>query len=309
MIDVCVIGHVTKDIIKIKGRKKELPGGTAYYCSIALKNLGLNVAVVTKINFRDSYLLDDLNKIGISIFLSKSPRTTVFENNYPGYLNRRDYRIQKVRSIAVPFTVEDIPNISPKIFHIGSLTRGDIPLEVLKFLAERFVVSLDVQGFLREVKYNSVIMKDWGEKYEALCNVDIVKADEIEAKILTGEEDMEKAAKILSTLGPQEIIITLSSSGSLIYYRGRFFHIPSYPQERLVDPTGCGDTYMAGYLYKKLRGINSTLNFSKIGKFCAAIASLKLKKYGPFQGNREDVECLLKMRDKFESSNNRCWKR
>jgi len=308
MIDVCVIGHVTRDVIRINGREKELPGGTAYYSSMALKNLGLNVAVVTKIDYNDAYLLNKLNKNNIPVFLKMSPKTTVFENIYD-HLNHRDHRVQKVKSIATAFTIEEIADISPTIFHIGSLTKGDIPLEVLKSLTGKFMVSLDVQGFLREVVQGYVKMKDWDEKYEVLCNVDIVKADETEAKVLTGEEDIEKAAKILSSFGAKEVIITSGSNGSLIYCKEKFYHIPSYPQERIIDPTGCGDTYMAGYLYKRLRCIDSTLDFNKVGKFAAAIASLKLGKYGAFEGSQDEVEYFLKTRDKFESFDNFCRKR
>jgi sugar/nucleoside kinase (ribokinase family) len=214
-----------------------------------------------------------------------------------------------VKSIATPFVIENIPDISPTIFHIGSLTRGDIPLDILKFLAKKSIISLDVQGFLREIVQGSVKIEDWDEKIEALPNVDIVKADEMEAKILTGEQDMEKAAKRLSAFGPKEVIITLSSNGSLIYYKEKFYYIPSYPPERIIDPTGCGDTYMAGYIYKRLRSIDPALDFNEIGKFSAAIASLKLEGYGPFKGSADDVEYFLETRDEFESFNNCCWKR
>ncbi len=299
MVDVCIIGHVTKDIVRINSREKELPGGTAYYSSMALKNLGLNVVVITKIGYNDGYLLNDLKKGNIPAFLKMSPKTTVFENIYTEYQNHRVHRVQKVKSIATPLAIEDIPDISPTIFHVGCLTRGDIPLDVLGFLTGKSIVSLDVQGFLREVVQSNVKMKDWDEKHEALCNVDIIKADETEAKVLTGEENIEEAAKKISSFGPKEVIITSGVNGSLIYCQKKFYHIPSYPQERITDPTGCGDTYMAGYIYKRLRSIGPTLDFNNIGKFAAAIASLKLERYGPFQGGPDEVESFLKTRDKL----------
>ena len=310
MLDVCVIGHVTRDIIRINNREKELPGGTAYYSSMALKSLGLNVAAVTKMAYEDSYLLDDLNRNNIDVVLKMSLRTTVFANSYAWYSNHGDYyRAQTVESIAAPFSIEDIPDISPTICHIGSLTKGDIPLDVLKFLARKSIISLDVQGFLREVVQGCVRMKDWNEKRAALSNVDILKADETEARILTGKENIEEAAKTLSALGPQEVIITSGSNGSLIYCKEKFYHIPSYLQERIIDPTGSGDTYMAGYLYKRLRSIGPALDFNNIGKFSAVTASLKLRRHGPFKGSREQVEYFLETRDEFEGLNNCCWKR
>ena len=53
MFDVCVIGHITKDIVRIENLKKEMPGGVAYYFSMALKNLGSNVSLVTKVAERE----------------------------------------------------------------------------------------------------------------------------------------------------------------------------------------------------------------------------------------------------------------
>ncbi|RLB94884.1 MAG: ribokinase [Deltaproteobacteria bacterium] len=297
MLDVCVIGHVTKDITRINNRGKELPGGTAYYFSMALKNLGLNVAVVTKIGYNDSYLLDDLNKNNIPVFLKMNPRTTMFENSYTENSN---HRVQKLKSIASPFAIEDVPDVSPSIFHIGPLTKGDIPLDLLISLSTRFRTSLDVQGFLRTEVGGCVKLTDWREKGRALSNIEIIKADETEAKILSGQENIEKAAKTLSEFGPKEVIITLGSKGSVIYAGKSFYRIPSYPQERIIDPTGCGDTYMAGYIYRRLKTIGPFLDFHEIGKFSAAVASLKLKRHGPFQGSRDDVESLLVKGEKKE---------
>jgi len=296
MVDVCVVGHVTRDIIKINGEVKELPGGTAYYTPIALKNLGMKVAVVTKINYEDKYLLDELNKNNIPVFLKRSSKTTVFENIYiDGHSAGRD-RIQRVRSIATPFTVEEIISIpiSPKIFHIGPLTKDDISLEVLKFLAKKSMISLDMQGFLREAVKGCVKMEDWKEKRKTLGYVDIIKANEMEAKIITNKKDAKEAARQLSSLGPKEVIITLGSDGSLIYSGGKFYRIPAYPQEKIVDPTGCGDTYMAGYIYKRLRTSSFFLDFNEIGKFANVVASLKLGKYGPFKDSAEKIESILK---------------
>lgn len=287
---VCVVGHITKDTIRVNSQERELPGGTAYYFSIALRNLGAKVAVVTKLGREDSYLLDDLKRNNIPVFRGKSPTTTVFENSYLGHFIRRK---QRVSSIAQPFLIEDVPDLSPSFFHIGSLTKGDIPLKLLRFLSKKCRISLDAQGFLRNVVRGSVKIGDWEEKREALSKVHILKVDKREASILTGEEDVEGAAERLSAFGPEEVIITLGSRGSLIYSMGKFYRIRAYPQEGTVDITGCGDTYMAGYIYQRLK----SSDFDEIGKFSSAVASLKLKGFGPFAGSEEDVQAFLKRRE------------
>src|SRR5215831_13272949 len=122
--DVCVLGHVTKDLIRIPGRPdQQQAGGTAFYTAVALKSLGLDVAVVTKVAEEDeSRLLDGLKSRGIRVFNGKTPVTTVFENVYAD--PQLSSRSQSVSSIAASFTPEDVQGIDARAFHIGPLTGG-----------------------------------------------------------------------------------------------------------------------------------------------------------------------------------------
>lgn len=288
MVDVCVIGHITRDIIRIGKVEKELPGGVAYYFSMALPSLGASVSLITKCAEEDKSLLNNLAKRNIGLFYRKSKQTTAFENIY---LKDFNSRVQKVTSLAAPFVPQDIPHVFPKYFHVGPLTNRDIPLDVLKVLSQQSKVSLDVQGCLRTVAGGTITYSDWREKNEGLTYVNILKADEDEAKILSGEENIERAAERLATYGIDEIVITLGSRGSLIYSKGKFHRIPSFHPKKIVDPTGCGDTYMAGYLFKRLK----SFPIFEAGNFAAAVASLKMERYGSFKGTEEDVEKFLEM--------------
>jgi len=278
VFDICVIGHVTKDIVRIGGKEKQLPGGTAYYASMAMKSLGLNVAVITKVAKEDEALLNDLKRINIPIFSRESPGTTTFTNIYPG---GSDDRQQLVSDIAVPFTVEDVKGIQSKIFHLGPLTRGDIPLEILQALSKKSKISLDVQGFTRSIEEASgrVTITDWKEKEEFLPFVNVLKTDEDEGRVVSGQADSERMAVKLSSYGPDEVIITYGSKGSLIYWKSKFYRIPCFAPRILVDSTGCGDTYMAGYLYLRTQSDDPR----KAGEFAARVASLKLENYGPLR--------------------------
>ncbi len=294
MFDACAVGHITKDIVRIRNAEKEMPGGTAYYFSIALKSLGSNVSLITKAAEKDKGLMHDLIRSNIDVHYRESQQTTVFENIYPEDI---DFRIQNVRCVAEPFSIEDIPDVSTRIFHVGPLTKEDVPLEVLKHLSRGTRISLDIQGFLRKIEGSEVKSVDWGEKDEGLVYVDILKTGEREARILSGEDDMRKAAARLSGYGIDEVIITLGSKGSLIYSKGNFHTIPSFPARKLVDATGCGDTYMAGYLHKRLK----SSDIDESGVFAAATASLKLEKSGPFEGSEEQVQDFLRQAIEFEN--------
>ena len=290
MFDVCVVGHITKDIANTADGKSEMPGGTAYYTAIALKNLGMSVAVITKLHDQDTFLLSELEKEHIPVFLGESDRTTTFTNVYSNDTNTRE---QWVKDVAVPFTIHDASCYKARIFHLGPLTKDDIPLEVIRFLAGRAIISLDVQGFVRDVVKRSrgwarVRPAAWKEKTAALAFVNILKANEEEARILSHEWDMTEIAIELSNYGPEEVVITRGSNPSLVYSKGKSYWVPTYPPRNMVaiDPTGCGDTYMAGYLFYR----EKSTKLDEVGKFAAMTASLKLERGSPFRGNEEDVK-------------------
>ena len=145
-----------------------------------------------------------------------------------------------------------------------------------------------IVGMRRKNKRYAVV-EDWGEKASGLAHVYYLKADEHEAKVLTGEHGPEGAARRLADLGPREVIITLGSRGSLLLVDGDTHTIPAFSPRRLVDATGCGDTYFAGYLSERMKSREA----ERAGRFAAAVATVKLEQYGPFRGSLEDVEALL----------------
>lgn len=280
MFDVCVIGHVTQDRIKIDGKiVQEMAGGTAIYTAIALKTLGLNVAVLTKTSRSDrSHLLEELTRRGITVFWLESPETTQFENSYQR--DRLDSRKQRVQAVASPFTPSDLGQLQARIFHLGALTHQDMSREFLQAVfATNALISLDGQGFLRQVINQTVQAKDWGEKIPGLAGVDILKVDIQEAQLLSGKTAIEPAAIALNQWGVREVLITAGSQGSWVYQSGTLEQIPAFAPTTSVDPTGCGDTYIAGYLYSRLTGESS----GHAARFAAQVATRKLENFGPLR--------------------------
>jgi sugar/nucleoside kinase (ribokinase family) len=286
MPKVCVIGHLTRDIIRIGGKVQVRAGGVAYYFSLAFKSLGGDVEVLTKLAKKDLGLLKELKEASIPTLVKESATTTIFENIY----ETLDRRVQRVKAIAEPFNLEELRSLKADLFHLGPLTQAEVPPAVLFHLAKIAPLSLDVQGYLRKVRGEKVIQTSWNWKDEGLAKVSIVKLDEREARILSGERELKRAARRIASWGPQEILITLGSKGSLIYHDGRLCSIPAYPPSRIVDPTGCGDTYVAGYLFKRLKGAP----LEEAGKFAAGVASLKLTQWGAFKEKEEEVYRFLK---------------
>jgi sugar/nucleoside kinase (ribokinase family) len=292
MYDICCVGHITLDKVVTTRSVVYMAGGTSVYFSNAIRNMDVNYILVTAVAQQEIAIVDDLLAKGIRVDVLPTMHTVYFENTYAG---NRDHRTQRVLQKADPFTVEQLAGINAEIFHLGPLLADDMPVALIKILAEKGKVSLDVQGYLREVRNQIVCAIDWKEKKEALRFVTYLKANEHEMEVITGQKDVRKAAAILFDWGVREVVITLGSMGSVIYDGRMFYNIPSYSPKTVVDVTGCGDTYMAGYLFQRMLG--ETIQYA--GEFAAAMATLKIETSGPFTGTKEAVVSVLMHSEKM----------
>jgi sugar/nucleoside kinase (ribokinase family) len=287
MYDICCVGHITLDKVITPRSVVQMAGGTSYYFSSAISNMDdVRYTLVTALARQEMSFVTDLRAKGIEVNALVSTHTVYFENSYP---ENQDHRTQRVLQKADPFTIEQLSNIQARVYHLGPLLAGDMSVELISALAGRGMISLDVQGFLREVRDENVYAVDWAAKNEALSYISILKANESEMEVLTGHTDVRTGAKILSDWGVKEVVITLGSLGSVIYKAGIFYAIPAYQPVAVVDATGCGDTYMAGYLYQRIKGAG----MQEAGEFAAAMATLKIESSGPFTGTKTDVLNLM----------------
>lgn len=273
-----------------------MPGGTSFYFSSAIHNMPVSYHLVTSLALADNSYVKGLKDLGIEMTVFPSAHTLFFENIYQ---SNQDHRKQKVLKMADPFHPDQIMNVGARIFHLGPLLADDIPLTLIKSLSLKAMVSLDVQGFLREVRGVSVHSKDWDSKKEVLPFIEILKANESEMEMLTGQQNVLTGARILSEWGVKEVVITLGSRGSVIYRDNQYYSIPAFSPESIVDATGCGDTYMAGYLYQRIKDVP----IRQAGEFAAAMATLKIQASGPFFGSEADVLLLANNADKVISEN------
>lgn len=294
MHDLCCVGHITLDKVVTPKNTVHMPGGTSFYFSHAIRNLkDINYTLVTAIAESEMAVANDLQSKGIDVKVMPSKHSVYFENIYG---ENQDNRIQRVLAKADPFTVDYLEDIDARIYHLGSLLADDFSLDVIRFLSQKGLVSVDSQGYLREVREQNVYAVDWTEKKEALKYIHFLKANEHEMEVLTGYDDIAMAAKQLYDWGVKEVLITLGSMGSVIYDGNNFHMIPAYKPKEVVDATGCGDTYMTGYLYKRAKGAG----IEEAGRFAAAMSTLKIECLGPFKGTKEDIEhCLETVEQKM----------
>lgn len=289
MNDICCIGHITLDKIVTPKKTTFLPGGTSYYFSHGISHLKdtKHYQLVTALAPTEFKAVEDIRAKGIKVTVIPSHRTVFFENTYG---ENQDNRTQRVLAKADPFTVDQLRHVNAHIFHLGSLLADDFSLDVVKYLSSKGILAVDAQGYLREVRGEKVYPADWTEKVEALKYIDILKVNEHEMEVLTSFNEPRQAALQLAAWGVKEVIITLGSLGSIIYTENHFYKIPAYPPKEVIDATGCGDTYMTGYLYMRNKGAS----YMEAGCFAAAMSTLKLEASGPFAGTEEDVWKIIR---------------
>lgn len=288
MKDICCIGHITKDKIVTPHRVVYMAGGTSFYFAYAINQLPNDVSfsLVTSMDPTETEPAEKMRQAGIDVTLNASRNTVFFENIYGENQNERK---QRVLAKADPFTIEQLEHVDAKVYHLGSLLSDDFSNEVVEYLAKKGKVSIDVQGYLREVRDEKVYPIDWKDKLKVLKNTYYLKVNEIEMETITGLKDAHEAAKLLHSWGVTEVIITLGSEGSLIYVDDTFYEIPAYAPHEVVDATGCGDTYSAGYLYQRTLGATPT----EAGKFAAAMCTIKLEHNGPFNRSIDNIHEII----------------
>ncbi|MBR0271962.1 MAG: ribokinase [Methanobrevibacter sp.] len=268
-----VIGPVTNDLVVIGNRKSNRVGGATYFQSFVFEEFFKDYRVI--VNCSDEHLIDAFpDKYKVQVI--KKENSHFFINEYP-FRDNLDVRHQLSNFAKIPIFPSDLKDILPDdigAFVLNPLNRHDFPIETVEYLKSFDVpIFLSVQGFLRtpdvEVNENYTIKLDNFKELPAILSLaDAIFLDESEKNILGDDIDVD------------EIIITDGSHGSRVL-SDKEYKIEAVPCDNIVDSTGCGDTYMAAYISKKL----TTDSILKSANFASKIASDKLSFFGPFKGD------------------------
>jgi sugar/nucleoside kinase (ribokinase family) len=292
MFQFCCIGHLTLDTIITPAHTLQMAGGTAFYFSHAINSVTSSYQLITRVGEQEQYFVDALMQSGITVHAAKSPTSIHFENSYPQH---SDDRVQRVLSKASPFHETDLMAVDASLIHLGPLLSDDMSTDFMISLAAKGKLSLDVQGLLRNVVSEQVVPAHWQDMALVLPHIHYLKLNEMELRQLTGEQDLVVGAHILLATGAKEIIVTSGSKGSFILHAEGLVPIPPYESASETDATGCGDTYMAGYLFQREQG----RSVADAGHFASAMAALKMGRSGAYIGNMEEIYQLMQQKRKF----------
>ena len=275
MFDVCVIGQIVKDYNYLKGKKyppKISAGGTGYYSTYTYYNLGLKTALVTSFNKNDKYLLSRQFD-NIKIINNNNATSTEFRNYYR--FGDKNYRKQEAT-----YNNRPVKNKIPKakIYHFGPLVPNDINYILYNKIKKRKGLKiLDVQGLTRDIKNQIIINQINPSIKKLLKGFDVLKCDTRELFLMKDYKKKESIVNYLFDLGISEIIVTKGFFGSTIYSKEKDRTvIPPFIPNKIVDTTGCGDTYAAIYAFARYKGYS----IYHAGLLASAGSGIKTEKTG-----------------------------
>ena len=250
MSSIAVIGNLSRDVVAGEAPR---PGGAVFYAARALTRIGAEGRIVARCGARDAkLLLPPLEAVGLPVTFRTGEHTAGFTFHYEG-----DHRVMHVDEIGDPWTPAEVANRwvdealgDARWIQVGALLRTDFAAATLAALAHgdrRLLV--DAQGLVRVAQVGP-LRRDAEVDPEVFASLAALKLSENEARTLAGGVEPEQVRK----LGVPEIVVTLGSAGALVVTASAAEHIPPVPIEGVVDPTGAGDSFSAGYLHARAQG-------------------------------------------------------
>jgi len=282
--DIAFIGHLCRDeVVSYSGETEVFPGGAVYYGAIAAASIGRKVQAIVKVAVEDEFLTRELRDAGASVHIVPSAQSTFIRIVHP--VEDVDVREIHLLSMADYFKIDEIPDLGTGRVCLAGASDREFTVGFLHDIRARAeMLAADMQGFVRQFcpETGEILFHDVPEKAEIFSLLDVVKLDIVEAKALTGSDDLDEAAKMVEDMGAGEVIIT-SAAGVTARAGGRAFFAP-YSAHEIVGRSGRGDTTLAAYLsWRCEHDVEPSL------KFAAAAASIKLEAHGPLKATPEEV--------------------
>lgn len=282
--DITFVGHMCFDeIVPFEGETTIAPGSAVLCGAMAAARAGARVAVVTRMAEQDRPILAPLEAVGVDCHLVPAPETTYMEVVHPE--PDVDVRQMFQRRDAGFIQPDDVPDRPTRHLHLAGVTDREFPLDLLRALRQRPVkLSTDMQSFVRQVDpvTREIHFRDVPAKQQITALMDLVKLDIVEATLLTGEDDLERAAIHVEAWGCPRVVIT-RNDGVLARVAGKTLFAP-FTNRNIVGRTGRGDTTLAAFL---AWGIAH--DAEEALRFAAALVSIKMESPGPFSGTVADV--------------------
>jgi sugar/nucleoside kinase (ribokinase family) len=277
-MSLLTVGTVAFDTIESPfGKAERIVGGACTYISLAASYFTKPIQLVSVVgdDFPQAEL-EYMQSKGIDLAglqVKKGEKSFFWAGRYHDNMNKRDTLDTQLNVLA------DFNPIIPEAYReasylmLGNLT-PDIQMQVLNQMKRRpKLVVLDTMNFWMNIAMPSL--------KEVLKKVDVLAINDEEARQLSGEYALIKAARVIRAMGPKILIIKKGEHGALLFYKEEVFFAPALPLEVVFDPTGAGDTFAGGFIGYLAKTNNlSFANLKRAIIVGSAMASFCVEKFG-----------------------------
>lgn len=273
-----IVGTMAYDAISTPfGKVDKILGGAATYIGLCASRFSLDCGIVSVVgdDFENEHL-ELLKNHGIDLSgveIVPGGATFFWSGEYHNDLNIRttlDTQLNVLENFS-PKIPEHLK--SPDIVMLGNLS-PDVQLQALEQLnTQPKLVVLDTMNF-------------WIEHFrpalnQVIAKVDVISINDEEARQLTGQHSLVKAADQIHQMGPKFIIIKKGEHGALLFHKNETFCAPAMPLDEVFDPTGAGDSFAGGFTgYLTQTGDISFKNMKLAVIYGSAMASFTVEKFG-----------------------------
>ncbi|MCO4292158.1 PfkB family carbohydrate kinase [Solitalea sp. MAHUQ-68] len=277
-MSLLAVGTVAFDAIETPfGKTDRIVGGAATYVCLAASYFTKNANLVAVVgdDFPEEEIRD-LNNHGINtegLQIKKGEKSFFWAGRYHNDMNSRDTLVTDLNVLAdfdpiIPESYQDC-----QFLMLGNLT-PKIQQTVINRLNNRpKLIVMDTMNFWMDIAMDDL--------KETLKMVDVLTINDAEARQLSGEYSLVKAAKKIQEMGPKYLVIKKGEHGALLFGEGQIFSAPALPLEEVFDPTGAGDTFAGGFI--GYLASQNEVSFEKMKKaviYGSALASFCVEKFG-----------------------------
>jgi len=273
-----IVGTLAFDAIESPfGKTDKILGGAATFIALAASKFDVDAAIVSVVgdDFPQKYLdlLTDRNIDLSGVEIVKGGKTFFWSGRYHNDMNTRDTIVTELNTLADfnPIVPENYKNAD--VVMLGNL-HPSVQLSVINQMEKRpKLIILDTMNFWMD---NTL-----PELLEVIKEIDVITINDEEARQLTGEYSLVKAAEKIHTMGPKYVVIKKGEHGALLFHDQHIFFAPALPLEEVFDPTGAGDTFAGGFAgYLAATANISFENMKNAVIHGSNLASFSVEKFG-----------------------------
>ena len=293
-MSVIVVGTMAFDAIETPfGKVDQIVGGSGTYVAYAAANYTSPIQQISIVGYDfPQEEMNELKKRGVSldgVEIVKDKKSFFWSGKYHMDMNSRDTLVTDLN------VLEDFNPIVPDSYQgaeflmLGNLM-PKLQMSVIDQLTVRpKLIVMDTMNFWMDIAMDDL--------KEVLKKVDVLLVNDAEARQLSGELSLVKAARSIMKMGPGFLIIKKGEHGALLFHENHVFFAPALPLEEVFDPTGAGDTFAGGFIGHLAKTKDISFENMKTAIIVgSAMASFCVEKFGPErlkEITKEDIDARL----------------